>query len=432
MKTLTVHPAAQLQGRCRLPGDKSISHRALLFNAIAEGEARVSNFLPGEDCQATLGCLRDLGVRVEQEDATTLTIHGAGLRGLRAPSAALNCIRSGTTMRLLMGLLAGQTFDSTLTGDEQLLRRPMERVAAPLRQLGARMETTSGRAPVRIQGSPLTSGRVEIPVASAQIKSALLLAGLYAQAPVTVGEPGPSRNHSELMLHAMGARVETDTDSRQVTIQPAARLNALSIQVPGDISSAAFLLAAAILTPQSQIKLLDVGVNPTRTGLPDMLHKMGAQISIEDTRVQGGEAVANIYARTSKLKAIQVSGETVVRMIDEFPIFAVLATQAHGTTVVRDAAELRVKETDRIATTAAELNRLGADVTPTPDGFIINGPTPLRGGEADSHGDHRLAMALAVAGLATSEPLTVKNTQCIGDSFPGFENLLRGLGAVCD
>jgi len=405
MKSLTIHPSANLQGQCRLPGDKSISHRALLFNAIAEGEARITNFLPGEDCQATLGCLRDLGVRVEQEDATTLIVHGVGLRGLRAPSAPLNCIRSGTTMRLFLGLLAGQAFDTTLTGDEQLLRRPMERVAAPLRQLGAQMETTNGRAPVHIHGVPLSSGQIEIPVASAQIKSALLLAGLNAQAPVTVVEPGPSRNHTELMLYSMGARVDAEDNRRAV------------------------LIAAAVLAPNSQIELLDVGVNPTRTGLPDTLREMGAQISIKDTRVQGGEAVANICAQTSPLKAVKVSGEMVVRMIDEFPIFAVLATQAKGTTIVRDAAELRVKETDRIATTAEELNRLGADVTPTPDGFIINGPTPLRGGVADSHGDHRLAMALAVAGLITSEPLTVTNTQCIGDSFPGFEGLLRGLGA---
>ncbi|KPL79566.1 hypothetical protein ADN00_02465 [Ornatilinea apprima] len=427
MKSLTIHPSANLQGQCRLPGDKSISHRALLFNAIAEGEARITNFLPGEDCQATLGCLRDLGVRVEQEDATTLIVHGVGLRGLRAPAAPLNCIRSGTTMRLLMGLLAGQAFDTTLTGDEQLLRRPMERVAAPLRQLGARMETTNGRAPLWIQGGPLNGGQVEIAVASAQIKSALLLAGLYAQSAVTVVEPGPSRDHSERMLSAMGASVEKN--GLRVTIQPAARLNALSIQIPGDVSSAAFLIAAAVLAPHSQVKLLDVGVNPTRTGLPDMLRNMGAQISIEDAHMQGGEAVANIHVQTSQLKAVTVSGETVVRMIDEFPIFAVLATQAKGATIVRDAAELRVKETDRIATTAEELNRLGADVTPTPDGFIIKGPTPLRGGEADSHGDHRLAMALAVAGLITSEPLTVTNTHCIGDSFPGFEGLLRGLGA---
>lgn len=428
MKSLTIHPSANLQGQCRLPGDKSISHRALLFNAIAEGEARITNFLPGEDCQATLGCLRDLGVRVEQEDATTLIVHGVGLRGLRAPAAPLNCIRSGTTMRLLMGLLAGQAFNTTLTGDEQLLRRPMERVADPLRQLGAQMETTNGRAPVHIHGVPLSGGQIEIPVASAQIKSALLLAGLYAQAPVTVLEPAPSRNHTELMLYSMGARVDAE-DNRRVTIHPAERLNALPLQIPGDVSSAAFLIAAAVLAPNSQVKLLDVGINPTRTGLPKMLRKMGAQITLQYAHIWGGEPVANIYAQTSPLKAVKVSGEMVVRMIDEFPIFAVLATQAKGTTIVRDAAELRVKETDRIATTAEELNRLGADVTPTPDGFIIKGPTPLRGGEADSHGDHRLAMALAVAGLITSEPLTVTNTQCIGDSFPGFEGLLRGLGA---
>jgi 3-phosphoshikimate 1-carboxyvinyltransferase len=430
MKTLTITPATHLRGQCRIPGDKSISHRALLFNAIANGEAQISNFLPGEDCQATLGCLRDLGVRVEQLDATHLTVHGRGLRGLQPAAAALNCIRSGTTMRLLMGLLAAMPFDTILSGDDQLLRRPMERVAVPLRQLGACVETSEGRAPVRIQGSALHGGQIEISVASAQIKSALLLAGLQAQSPVTVIEPGPSRDHTERMLLAMGARVEQH--GLRATIHPVSRLQSLSLEVPGDLSSAAFLLAAGLLTPNSEINLLDVGINPTRTGLLDVTRAMGAKIAIQQPRLEGGEPLANIHVSSSPLTAVEVSGETVVRMIDEFPIFAVLATQAQGITIVRDAAELRVKETDRIATTAEELNRLGADVTPTPDGFIIQGPTPLRGGQADSHGDHRLAMALTIAGLAASEPLTVQNTQCIGDSFPGFEDLLRGIGATCD
>jgi 3-phosphoshikimate 1-carboxyvinyltransferase len=430
MGRLTVRPGGPLRGQIHVPGDKSVSHRALLLGALADGASRISGFLPSGDCLATLACLRALGVEVETHNATTLTVHARGLRGLQAPAAPLNCARSGTTMRLLAGTLAGQAFGCVLTGDPQLLRRPMRRVVEPLRRMGAEIETTGGHAPLTVRGRWLHGCDHALAMASAQVKSALLLAGLYADGPTTVRQPGPARDHTERMLAAMGAAIETS--GLTVTLHPSSSLRPIPLHIPGDVSSAAFPLVAAALVPGSEVTAERVGVNPTRTGLLDVLRAMGADIALDDGREPGGELVADVTVRASDLVGVQVGGDTVVRMIDEFPVLAVAATQARGTTVVRDAAELRVKETDRIATTVAGLRALGARIEPLPDGFTVEGPTPLHAAVVDSHGDHRLAMALAVAGLVAEGEVVVENAACIADSFPGFAELMREIGAEID
>ena len=425
---LIVRPGSSLRGVIRVPGDKSISHRALMLGALADGSSRVSGFLPSGDCLATLVCMRELGVGVETHDATTLTLHGRGLHGLQRPTVDLDCVRSGTTMRLLAGILAGQAFESTLTGDEQLLYRPMERVAGPLRQMGADIETTDGHGPLVVRGRRLRSYDHTLRVASAQVKSALLLAGLYADGPTTVHQPGPARDHTERMLAGMGATVEVN--GLDVTLSPPGSLTRLSLRIPGDISSAAFLLAAAALVAGSEVTVKDVGVNPTRTGLLDVLGAMGANLTINGEHQEGGEPVADVTVGGSDLQAVAVGGDTVVRMIDEFPLLAVAATQAEGTTVVRDAAELRVKETDRIDAVVDGLQTLGARIEPLPDGFSVEGPTALRGGVVDSRGDHRLAMALTVAGLIAEGETVIEHAECIADSFPGFVELMRRLSGA--
>jgi 3-phosphoshikimate 1-carboxyvinyltransferase len=444
---LTVHPSAQLRGRVRVPGDKSISHRALLLGAIAEGTSRVEHFLPSADCRATLSAVRALGVEVEEfepahSSAATLTVHGRGLYGLQEPADILDCARSGTTMRLLAGILAGQPFLSVLSGDAQLRRRPMGRVADPLRSMGATVLGRDGGRypPLALHGRDLQGIDYTLPVASAQVKSALLLAGLYAAGPVMLQVPGPARDHTERMLVAMGSRLEvggweTETGGQRVRIEPGGRLKAVDVSVPGDFSSSAFLMVAAALVPGSEVTIERVGVNPTRTGLLSILQSMGADVTLQEERIAGGEPVADLTIRHSALRGLEVGGALVVRAIDEFPILAVAATQAEGQTLVGDAAELRVKETDRIATTVQQLRRLGAEIEPRPDGFLVHGPTPLRspakGRNAvlHSHGDHRLAMALAVAGLIASGRTIVDDVDCIADSFPGFEATLARLGA---
>jgi 3-phosphoshikimate 1-carboxyvinyltransferase len=448
MSRLTVNPSGPLSGRIRVPGDKSISHRAAMFAALAEGESRIAGFLPSGDCLATLDCLRALGVEITPSpsfgegrgggQATVLTVHGRGLHGLQKPSGPLNCVRSGTAMRLLAGILAGQPFDCTLTGDPQLLRRPMRRITEPLRAMGAEIEDTDGCAPLVIHGRELHGHDHTLTVASAQVKSALLLAGLYADGPTTVREPGPARDHTERMLGAQivtrdpkNLRSPISNHGGTWMIDPDSidHLTPLHILVPGDISSAAFPLVAAALTRGSEVAVEGVGVNPTRTGLLGVLGEMGACIDIENARAQGGEPVADVTVRASPLRGIQVGGYMVVRMIDEFPILAVAATQASGTTVVRDATELRVKETDRIAVIAEGLRAMGARIEPQADGFIVEGPTPLHGACVDSGGDHRLAMALAVAGMIAKGETAVENSECIADSFPGFIELMRRLEA---
>ncbi len=427
MSQMSIRPSGPFQGHVRVPGDKSISHRALILGAIADGASRVENFLPAADCRATLGAVRALGVEVEEASPTSLIIHGRGQRGLQEPGDVLDCARSGTTMRLLAGLLAGQPFLTVLGGEAQLRRRPMRRIVEPLRLMGATILGRDGGRlpPLAVQGGDLQGITYTLPVASAQVKSALLLAGLYADGPTTIREPGPARDHTERMLGAMGTRLEVGhQDIRELQIWPGESLRALDVAVPGDISSAAFLIVAATLAPGSEMVIEDVGVNPTRTGLLDALEAMGAAVTVENRREAGGEPVADLTVRATELRGVEVGGDTVVRMIDELPILAVAATQAQGETLVRDAAELRVKETDRIATTVAELRRLGAEIEARPDGFVVHGPTRLVGAAVHSHSDHRLAMALAVAGLVASGETVVHDVACIADSFPGFEGLV--------
>jgi len=421
---------APLRGRVQVPGDKSISHRALLLNSLAGGASQIRGFLPSADCLATLNCLQALGVRVERRDECELTVHGCGLDGLSPPARPLDCARSGTTMRLLAGILAGQSFDSVLTGEEQLLRRPMRRIADPLGGMGADVRTADGRAPLSIHGRPLHGCDVTLPVASAQVKSAILLAGLYADGPVVVRQPGPARDHTERMLAAMGAPLEVE--GLDVTLRATSPLFPLSMRVPGDLSSAAFLLVAATLVPGSRVTVEKAGLNPTRTGLLDVLQQMGAELAVEARPEQGGEPLADLTMCAASLDGTTIQGQTVVRMIDEFPILAVAATQARGRTVVRDATELRVKETDRIATVAGELQKLGASIEPRADGFVVEGPVTLRGGTVDSHGDHRLGMALAVAGLVAEDEVVVEGAERIDDSFPGFADAMRQIGATIE
>lgn len=440
MTSLAILPSGPLCGRMAVPGDKSISHRSVLLGALADGVSHVENFLTSGDCLASLDCARQLGIRIESQaplspggQSANLVIHGKGLAGLQAPSGPLNCCRSGTTMRLLAGILAGQPFDCTLTGDPQLLRRPMRRVVEPLAQMGAAIDSSAGCAPLVIHGRQLHGLETQLPVASAQVKSCILLAGLYAGGPSRVSLPGPARDHTERIL-----RSQMDNPENHLTytadafyLNPAGLdcLRPLNLTVPGDFSSAAFIMVAAVLTPGSRVVIERVGVNPTRTGLLDVLKMMGADIRLENLDQTSNEPVADLVICASELEGVEVGGDLVVRMIDEFPALAVAATQASGVTLVRDAAELRVKETDRIAVMVKELQALGAKVEGFADGFAIYGPTRLSGTPVDSSHDHRLAMALAVAGLIAGGETLVLDSACISDSYPGFEAALTGLGA---
>lgn len=427
---LTIHSGHPLTGQCRVPGDKSISHRAVIFGAIADGRTRIRNFLNGHDCWATVNVMRALGVRVDERSPTDLVVNGVGLDGLQEPEDVLDCANSGTTIRLMTGLLAGQSFASVLTGSGQIRRRPMGRIVGPLRQMGARIvgRQEGKLAPLSIAPADLKAIEFDMPVASAQVKSCVLLAGLYAHGLTIVREPGPARDHTERMLAAMGAPIEV-LGSTVHGERPQRPLKPLNLTVPGDISSAAFLLAAGALTPDSHLTIADVGINPTRVGIVDALAEMGVSIQYKSRTEQGGEPTANLVVETSQLKATTFGGEQIVTMIDELPTLAVAATQAAGRTIIRDAAELRVKEVDRIDATVTELKKMGARITGTDDGFVIDGPTPLRGAVVDSHGDHRLAMALTVAALIAKGSTTVYNAHVTADSFPGFEGTLRALGA---
>ena len=422
-----------LMGAATIPADKSITHRALLFGAIAEGVSRIRNPLRSGDTRATLGVVRALGIDVRETDAGELLVHGRGLHGLQEPETVLDCINSGTTVRLLIGYLAGQDFFSVLAGSEQLRKRPMGRVTEPLRQMGAHIDGRDGGRllPLAISGSRLHGIDYRLPVPSAQVKTALLLAGLYTDGLTVVTEPGPARDHTERMLASMGAPIERK-GPHIISERPEQPLSPLDITVPGDFSSAAFLLAAGAIIPGSDVLIQRVGVNPTRVGLLDALVAMGAEVQLDNYQEIGGEPVGDLRIRPFGLHGTTVQGDQIVTMIDELPVFAVIATQARGDTVVRDAAELRVKETDRIATTVTELRKMGADIEERPDGFIVHGPTRLKGAHVTSHGDHRLAMALTVAGLIADGVTTMEDAACASDSFPGFETTLRKLGARLD
>jgi 3-phosphoshikimate 1-carboxyvinyltransferase len=420
-------PAASLQGGVALPGDKSISHRAVLIGAIADGESRVSGFGRGADTESTVGAVRALGVAV-QEDGDELRIGGVGLRGLRAPESPIDCGNAGTLVRLLAGILAGQRGQQfELVGDESLSRRPMDRIAEPLAAMGAGVETEAGRLPLGIDARPLRPIKYELPVASAQVKSCILLAGLYADGgPTTVVERVTTRDHTERLLRSAGARVGASPG--RIEIWPAERLDPLRLQVPGDFSAAAPFLVAATLLPGSRLRLAGVGVNPSRTGLMHVLERMGARISLYNRGVSGGEPVADIEVEHADLVATEIGPDEVPAMIDELPLFALAASMAHGESVVRGAAELRQKESDRIETVTTALRALGVRITASDDGFRVRGvPARPKGGVMDSGGDHRIAILGAVAGLVSREGVLVGGAEAVSVSFPGFFDLLNSV-----
>lgn len=408
-----------LEGVVSLPGDKSISHRAVILNGIARGEAKVTNFARSADCLATVACLRALGVVIEPLERSGLLVKGVGDQGLKEADDVLSAENSATTMRLLAGLLAAQSFLSVITGDESLRARPMDRVIQPLRLMGAQIWgwDNDSRAPLVIKGGRLNGIHYTLPVASAQLKSALLLAGLYARGETVIVEPMPSRDHTERMLKEMGARIEIKGNT--ISISPS-RLKASDIVVPGDISSAAFWLVAGAIHPQASIQVRSVGVNPTRSGILDVLKLMGADLIIENERMASGEPVADLKVRSSHLRGIKVNGELIPMVIDEIPLIALAASLARGKTVIRSAQELRVKETDRISATVKELSKLGADVEELPDGMVVRGKRKLRGASCHSHGDHRLAMMLGIAALVAEGETRIDNAEVVNISYPKF------------
>jgi 3-phosphoshikimate 1-carboxyvinyltransferase len=420
---MRIEPARELVGHIAVPGDKSISHRALLLGAVGEGETRISGFGRSGDTEATIAALRSLGVEVHEDEVDELRVEGRGLRGLNAPDEPIDCGNAGTLMRLLAGLLSGQEGEVTLTGDESLRSRPMERVAEPLRRMGARIETTNGLPPVRIGGGELSAISYELPVASAQVKSAVLLAGLYAGGPTTVIEPLPTRDHTELMLAAAGASV-TKRPGR-VSVSPAEALRLGEVHVPGDFSAAAPFVVAATLLPGSELVIHDVGLNPRRIGLLDVLERMGGRVTVFNRRREGGEPVGDLEIHSAELVATEIRPEEVPRIVDELPLFALAAGCARGESVVRGAGELRVKETDRIETVTNALRSLGVRMSASDDGFRVRGvPTRPKGGGMDSGGDHRVAMLGAIAGLVSRKGVEIEDAEAVAVSFPGFFELL--------
>lgn len=411
-----------LRGTISPPGDKSISHRAVIFNSIARGNSTIENFSPGDDCLATVDCMKTLGVNIESvEQNMTLHISGAGNNGLTKPNQELNAKNSGTTMRLLTGLLAAQDFPSTITGDASLCSRPMDRIIKPLNLMGAEIisQGAGSGAPLIIHGKKLHGITYHLPMASAQVKSALILAALFAENQTTLSEPVRSRDHTELLLKTMGAELINKESS--ITISPLQLpLSSLDICIPGDISSAAYWLVAGALHPDAQLELLNIGVNPTRTGIIDVLLEMGANLEIKNRRTQGGEPVADISIKSSKLKGTTICGPIIPRLIDEIPVLAVAAALADGITTIKDAAELRVKESDRINTTAQQLAKFGAIIENLPDGMIIQGIKSFSGTECDSMGDHRLAMSLGIAALLARGETTINNSEAVNISYPAF------------
>jgi 3-phosphoshikimate 1-carboxyvinyltransferase len=425
-----VAPGAQISGEVRVPGDKSISHRSLMLGGIASGETHISGFLASEDCLATLGALSALGVRIERPQPTRVIVYGVGADGLHGAATPLDMGNAGTAMRLSMGLLAGRPFATTLIGDASLMRRPMERVAGPLRQMGAEITTRAGLPPVQLHGGRVLRGiNYAMPVASAQVKSAILLAGLSASGSTRVTEPAPTRDHTERMLGAFGVRV--DRAGSSVSVAGGQPLIGTTIEVPADFSSAAFFLVAGALAAPQGLVLRNVGVNPTRTGLLTMLQMMGARITVHmhGAGTDGvGEPIADLEVHASPLRGIEVPEALVPLSIDEFPVFFIAAACAKGETVVRGAAELRVKESDRLAVMAAGLKILGVDHTLLPDGIRIRGGQGFSGGTVDSHGDHRIAMSFAIASLKAQAPIHILDVANVATSFPGFVELARSVG----
>lgn len=426
MTTYLCNPSESVYGYIRVPGDKSISHRSIMLSAIAHGTSEITGFLTGEDSLHTLRALQAMGVNIRQTEAEII-VEGVGLHGLKKPAHGLDLGNSGTAMRLLAGLLSGQKFDSVLTGDESLSSRPMKRVIDPLQQMGAVIGSSEGgTAPLTISGGhDLKAIHYPMPVASAQVKSCVLLAGLYAQGKTQVIEPAPTRDHTERMLRSFGCQVTSKQD--YISLVGQQPLQATNIEVPADISSAAFFMVAASITPNSEFTLSHVGINPTRTGIIDILELMGADITLINEREVGGEPVADIVVKSAELKGVEIPPQLVPLAIDEFPVIFIAASCASGVTVVTGAEELRVKESDRIKVMADGLTALGVDARPTSDGIIIQGGK-IAGGAVDSCGDHRIAMAFAVAALSASGPITISNCENVDTSFPGFVEMANHAG----
>ena len=419
-----VHPAETLLGEVPLPADKSIAQRAILLAGLADGTSHIVNFPASADPQSALSCMRQLGVQTADEDGI-LAVHGMGLHGLRAPDAPLDCGNSGTTMRLLSGILAGQTFDSVLVGDPSLSKRPMERIAEPLRAMGARIELTDGHAPIQIRGGARLNGiTYPLPVPSAQVKSCVLLAGLYAEGETTVIESKPSRDHTERML---GLDVLEMKGQRYITVRNGHTIPAQTWAVPRDFSAAAFFLVAGSIVPHADLRMPGVGINASRSALLNVLRAMGARIAVENERVHAGEPIADLTVRSAPLRAVRVDGDLIPAIIDEIPVLAVAAAVAQGRTEIRDAGELRIKETDRIAAMVANLRAMGADVEEFEDGLAITGSDRLQGATVDAFDDHRIAMAMGVAGLRARGETRIQGAECARVSFPGFWKLLKVL-----
>lgn len=434
-----IYPVNKLQGSLRVPGDKSISHRAVMLGSLAEGTSRVRGFLKGADCLSTINCFRQMGIRIE-EKGDVLSIYGKGLKGLTAPEGILDVGNSGTTTRLISGILAGQPFETTLSGDQSLNSRPMKRIMDPLTQMGAHISSLkeNGCAPLRIRGHRLHGIDYRSPVASAQVKSCLLLAGLYADGPVKVTEPARSRDHTERMLKAFGADIRCH--GKESTIIPPAygrtgdyHLHAREIMIPGDISSAAYFIAAGLIVPDSCIEIRNVGINDTRAGILSVCRDMGADIRLLNRREESGEPVADILIRSSRLHGTVIEGDIIPTLIDELPVIAMMACFAEGETIIRDARELKVKESDRITIVSDNLKRMGADVTPAEDGFIIRGKASrsgsraLKGARISCANDHRIAMTFAIAGLCADGETLIEDPDCVDISYPDFFRELDGL-----
>lgn len=426
MNSMKFTHTSSLRGELTVPGDKSISHRSVMFGALADGLTEIHGFLQGADCLSTISCFSKMGISIENQGETVL-VHGRGLHGLTAPDSVLGCGNSGTTTRLISGILSAQKFDTTLTGDASIQKRPMKRIIDPLSQMGAKIESVNGNgcAPLHITGSPLHGIHYNSPVASAQVKSSILLAGLYADGETRVTEPYISRDHSERMLSAFGADIHTEGTT--AILQPAKQLYGQKIQVPGDISSAAFFIAAGLIVPDSEILIENTGINPTRAGILKVCEDMGGDITLLNERTEGGEKIADILVRTSKLHGTTIEGDIIPTLIDEIPVIAVMAAVAEGTTVIKDAAELKVKETDRIETVTDNLKAMGADVTPTDDGMIIHGGNPLHGTSIHTLLDHRIAMAFSIAALVAEGNTKILDSKCVDVSYPTFYDTFEAL-----
>lgn len=418
-----------LKGEVTVPGDKSISHRAVMLGSIAQGTTEIYNFLEGADCLSTIGCFQQMGIQIQRQGSHVL-VHGQGMHGLKAPSSQLDCGNSGTTTRLISGILAAQNFEAVLTGDASIRKRPMKRIIAPLTQMGADIVSLEGNgcAPLRIRGRQLHGIHYQSKVASAQVKSAILLAGLYSQGTTSVTEPSISRNHTELMLRYFGA--ETSTQGTTASVQPAKELYGTKVTVPGDISSAAYFIAAGLMVPGSQILIRNVGINPTRNGILKVCQAMGADLTLYHENHDNAEPVADILVRHSDLKGTQIGGAIIPTLIDELPIIAAMAAVAQGETVIRDAGELKVKESNRIEIMVKNLRAMGADVTETEDGMIIQGGKPLHGARIDTRLDHRIAMTFAVAALCAQGTTAIEDAECVNISYPGFYQDLRSLEQI--